>query len=167
MKNRIRICNWIAYFLFVSLVFVTLPFLIVKPFGIEPYGILSNSMEPDYPVGSIVYVKKVSPQDIQINDVITFQLGTANENVATHRVIMIDLDQQEFYTKGDNNKDMDAFPVVYSRLIGKVILCIPMLGHFYMALVSIYGMTCCVFMFLMMIILWMLVYKWKSELRNH
>ncbi len=99
----------------------------VRIFGIQAYSVISGSMEPEYPVGSLIYVKEAEPSEIKVGDVITFVLK--NETPATHRVIEIDEDNQKFYTKGDANDTEDA-PVHFNNLIGKPIFKIPYLGYF-------------------------------------
>lgn len=98
----------------------------VRLFGIEAYSVISGSMEPKYPVGSLIYVKEAEPSEIEVGDVITFVLK--NETPATHRVIGIDEENQKFYTKGDANDTEDA-PVHFNNLIGKPIFKIPYLGY--------------------------------------
>ena len=161
--KKIRVCNCIAYVLLVCLILAVSPFVLPKLFGIEPYGILSNSMEPSYPIGSVVYVKKCQSDAVSAGDVITFSLSVQNENVATHRIVEKDDQQQVFITKGDHNQEIDATPVSYQRLIGKVALCVPMLGTFYMWLVSATGIAVCTFSLCMVILLWYFVGKWKKE----
>ncbi len=96
-------------------------------FGIQVYAVISGSMEPNYPVGSLIYVKKAEPEEIKVNDVITFVLP--NEMPATHRVIEIDNKNEYFKTKGDNNEEADGSPVHFKNLIGKPIFCIPYIGY--------------------------------------
>lgn len=98
----------------------------VRLFGIQVYSVISGSMEPEYPVGSLIYVKKAEPLDIKVGDVITFALK--DETPATHRVIDIDEKEQKFYTKGDANDTEDA-PVHFNNLIGKPVFKIPYLGY--------------------------------------
>ncbi len=98
----------------------------VRLFGVEAYSVISGSMEPEYPVGSLIYVKEAKPNEIEVGDVITFVLK--NETPATHRVIDIDEENQKFYTKGDANDTEDA-PVHFNNLIGKPIFKIPYLGY--------------------------------------
>lgn len=100
----------------------------VRIIGLTPYAVLSGSMEPAYHVGSLIYVQKVAPETIQVDDPITFLL---NEDllVATHRVIEIDAANQHFYTKGDANNAPDAVPVHYNNLLGKPVFTIPQLGY--------------------------------------
>lgn len=96
--------------------------------GLQVYTVLSGSMEPEYHTGSIIYVKDVDPNSVEVGDPITFVM---NESlvVATHRVIDIDSENRLFYTKGDANKIPDANPVPFENLLGKPIFTIPLLGY--------------------------------------
>ncbi len=108
----------------------------VRLFGIQVYSVISGSMEPEYPVGSLIYVKEVKPSEVQVGDVITFVLS---KTPATHRVIAIDKDNQLFYTQGDANYQineetgekvyMEDPPVHFNYLIGKPVFKIPVLGY--------------------------------------
>ena len=95
--------------------------------GYRVFNIISGSMEPEYSVGDLIYVKEVDPSTIQIGDDITFVL---NEDlvVATHRVIRIDTEKQHFYTKGLANETEDASPVHFNNVVGVPQFRIPLLG---------------------------------------
>lgn len=97
--------------------------------GLTPYVVLSGSMEPTYHVGSIIYVKKVPPENIEPGDPITFVLNEAMVAV-THRVTEVDSGNHRFITKGDANDAADGSPVPYENLIGKAVFSIPYLGYF-------------------------------------
>ncbi len=101
----------------------------IRLIGFTPYTVLSGSMEPAFQVGSLIYVEKVSPDDIKVGDPITFVL---NEDlvVATHRVVEVDSENQSFVTKGDANDSADGSPVLYKNLVGKAVFSIPYLGFF-------------------------------------
>ena len=109
----------------------------VRLFGVQVYSVISGSMEPEYPVGSLIYVKEVKPSEVQVGDVITFVLS--NKTPATHRVIGIDKDNQLFNTQGDANYQindetgekvyMEDPPVHFNYLIGKPVFKIPLLGY--------------------------------------
>ena len=109
----------------------------VRLFGIQVYSVISGSMEPEYPVGALIYVKEVKPSEVEVGDVITFVLS--NETPATHRVIAIDKEAQLFYTQGDANYQIDEEtgekvymedpPVHFNNLIGKPVFKIPVLGY--------------------------------------
>lgn len=60
----------------------------VRAIGLTPYCVLSGSMEPEYSVGDLLYVRDIEPEEIEIGMPITFVM---NENllIATHRVIDI------------------------------------------------------------------------------
>ena len=102
-------------------------------FGIQTYVVTSGSMEPQIPVGSLVYVEKVDPLEIEVGDAITFYLKDT-DIVATHQVYEVDSHSQLFRTQGINNFDEDgnilhdAEPVQYDSLIGRMCYCIPFLG---------------------------------------
>jgi len=96
-------------------------------FGVQVYSVISGSMEPDYPVGSLIYVKKVEPSTIEVDDVITYVLPS--ETASTHRVVRIDKENQLFYTKGDANETEDGAPVHFKNLIGTPVFKIPYLGY--------------------------------------
>lgn len=119
--------------IFIEIVLVIL-FLGPKLFGINTFVVTSGSMEPMYPVGSLIYVKKVNPEEIKVEDTITFYMNNS-KIIATHQVYEIDEENEQFKTQGINNKDNkgniihDAEPVGFSKLIGKPILCIKYLGY--------------------------------------
>jgi signal peptidase len=96
-------------------------------FGIQVYSVISGSMEPEFPVGSLIYVKKVEPSTIEVDDVITYVLPS--ETPSTHRVVRIDEENQLFYTKGDANETEDGAPVHFKNLIGTPVFKIPYLGY--------------------------------------
>jgi signal peptidase len=108
------------------LIFVAL-LISVRLLGIQVYSVISGSMEPEYPVGSLIYVKKADPSDISVGDVITFVLPS--NTPATHRVVRIDEQNRCFYTKGDANEAEDGSPVDFRNLIGTPVFKIPYLGY--------------------------------------
>lgn len=117
------------------LVILLIAFGGVRLFGLTPYMVTSGSMEPEYPVGSLIYVKEVPPEQIDVGDVITFRL-TDGQTVATHQVYEADRVQEEFRTQGINNRDSegnilhDAEPVKYTSVLGCPVTVIPYLGYY-------------------------------------
>lgn len=70
--------------------------------GFEVYTVLSGSMEPEYSVGDLIYVKSVDANSIEVGDPITFIL---NEDlvVATHRVVRIDAENKRMAVSDSTN----------------------------------------------------------------
>ena len=104
----------------------------VRLVGIRPYAVVSGSMEPVYPTGSLLYVRRVAADTLAVGDAITFMLD--EDTVATHRIIEIIPDEEEgvlrFRTQGDANDTPDGTPVHEKNIIGKPLFAIPYLGYF-------------------------------------
>lgn len=145
------------------LILAALPLTLPKLLGYRIYGITTGSMEPELPKGSIVYVKTAEVEDIRPGDRITFVMGTDTEKVTTHRVVEIDEENQQFITKGDANASEDAQPVKFSRLVGKVVLGVPVLGTVSLYLHSAAGMAVCAGIFALALALWKIVAKMKLK----
>lgn len=114
------------------IVMVALAILLVgvRVIGLTPYTVLSGSMVPAYPVGSLIYVREVDAADIEVGTPLTFYVS-GGAMVATHRVVEVITDNGEtlYVTKGDAN-DMPDPPVRYGSVIGTPVFSIPFLGYF-------------------------------------
>ncbi|HVK29438.1 MAG TPA: signal peptidase I [Nocardioides sp.] len=111
---------------------VALAVAIPRIAGGTPYTVLTGSMEPDLPPGTLVVVRPVDPEDIALGDVITFQLESGKPTVATHRVVAVGtrLDgEQVFTTRGDANGTPDRNPVRAVQVQGRLWYSVPYLGH--------------------------------------
>lgn len=103
-----------------------------RAFGYMPFAVLSGSMEPELPVGSMVFVHQVDPTDIAVGDNATFY--RSDGAVVTHQVYEVDPVAQTIGTQGIANKNADgtiahdAEQTPFSRVIGVVSLCVPYLG---------------------------------------
>lgn len=118
----------------VMVVVIVFAFLLagVRLFGLTPYTVITGSMEPQYPVGSIIYIKKVSPGELKVNDSITYVVN--GSIVVTHRIVEIIPDEDNptvvrYRTKGDANNDADGTPVDFNSILGKPIFHIPVIGY--------------------------------------
>lgn len=83
---------------------VALALALVAPrlLGYTPFAVLSGSMEPAYPVGSLIYVQPVEASSLRVGDAVTF-VANDQGTVATHRVIDVDGDSALLRTQGDAN----------------------------------------------------------------
>ena len=105
----------------------------VRLFGLQVYTVLSGSMEPAYPVGALLYDKKVDPAELRPGDVITFMLD--EDTIVTHRIVEVVPDEEDpsvirFRTKGDANAAEDGSLVHYKNVLGTPVFAIPKLGYF-------------------------------------
>ena len=113
----------------VAVLVIALPMLTKS----TPYTVLTSSMTPSYPPGTMVVVKPTDVQQIHIGDVMTYQLESNQPAVVTHRVIQIiepttASGTMSFITKGDANSLADAKPVQPVQVRGTVWYAIPYLG---------------------------------------
>ena len=122
-----KIWKIVSTIILIVLIALVATMVLPRVFGIKPLVVLSGSMEPKFHVGSLLYVEKASPDDVEVGDAITFYLGDS-DTVVTHRIVVKDQTNQTFTTKGDANEENDGAPVPYSNLIGKAIFSIPYLG---------------------------------------
>ena len=128
MTTLKKIWNIVSTALVVLMVICAVFLMGSRLVGYQCYNIISPSMEPEYMVGDLIYVKKVDPSTIKVDDVITFLV---NEDlvVGTHRVVRVDTENQRFYTKGDANEIEDQNPVHFNNVIGVPEFSIPKLGY--------------------------------------
>lgn len=108
------------------------------PFGVKPKVVRSPSMSPALQVGCLVYVVPTSFSDIEVGDIITFELNS-NSDPITHRVVEILKDTQQFIVKGDANEANDPNPVLYGNVQGTVKVYIPFLGYALIWLIPLHG----------------------------
>ena len=104
----------------------------VRLVGLQPYTVLSGSMEPVYHVGSLIYVKKVDYRQLEPGDVITYMLS--EDTISTHRIVGVVPDEEDpavlrFRTKGDANDAEDGGLVHCNNIIGSPVFTIPKLGY--------------------------------------
>lgn len=129
MARLINIITWL--FIGISLILTAL-FTIPSLFGYMPYVVLSGSMEPVYPVGSLIYVAPVDANSLKPGDAITFD---RNDAVVTHQVYEVNADSKTVMTQGVTNVDSDGSimhdvePVSFSQVLGTPVFCIPYLGY--------------------------------------
>lgn len=123
-----QLVSWLSILMFAVMVALAVLLVGVRVVGLTPYTVLSGSMEPTYPVGSMIYVRAIDAADITPGTPLTFRI--AGGTVATHRVVEVtELDGSPAYvTKGDANDNTDP-PVRLSAVIGSPVFSIPYLGY--------------------------------------
>lgn len=99
--------------------------------GGMPLTVLSASMEPVYSPGDLIVVKPAPAQDIQVGDVITYQLRSDDPTRIAHRVIARSTTTNgttTFRTQGDANTAPDDTLVTEIQVLGTVWYHVPGLG---------------------------------------
>jgi signal peptidase len=100
--------------------------------GATPLTVLTQSMIPTYPPGTLVIVRPTATQDIRIGDAMTYQIESGRPEVVTHRVIAIERTTNgstTFTTQGDNNSAPDPKPVTTAQVKGTVWYAVPYIGY--------------------------------------
>ena len=99
--------------------------------GVQALNVMSGSMEPDIPTGSLILTKPIAAAEVQVGDVIT-TARVKGDGLITHRVTAIEPveDHPGVYTmrmQGDANASEDPNPYTVSE-VGRYLLHIPGLG---------------------------------------
>ena len=121
-----KICNFLSTIVLVVLLAAAAVILVPMLLGYKEMAVLSGSMEPTIPVGSLVYVKPVEVSELKTGDVCTYYLSDG-ETFVTHRVMSIDPDAQTLVTQGDANEDPDG-DIQFSQVYGRADFHLPYLG---------------------------------------
>ena len=155
MNNTLKkIWNIVSTALVVLIVLCAVFLMGSRIMGYHVYTVLSGSMEPEYMVGDLLYVKHVDSRDfsnisdpaelekakeekiqkilgliedgsLKVGDPISFMLNETT--VATHRIVDIDKENYKFITQGDANETTEE--VHFLNLVGEVSFSIPKLGY--------------------------------------
>lgn len=106
--------------------------LVPRIAGATPYTILTGSMRPSMPPGTLVVVRPVPASDVGVGTVITYQLESGKPTVVTHRVVSMGVTgagKTVFTTQGDANNAADAKPVMPVQIKGKLWYKVPYVGY--------------------------------------
>jgi signal peptidase len=117
-----------------AVLFALILILVVVPrvTGSTPYTILTGSMVPQMPPGTIVVDRPQPFSSIRVGDVLTYQIASGEPAVVTHRVIAINVESdgsQTLTMKGDANPSPDLKHVISKQVRGVVWYSIPYVGY--------------------------------------
>ena len=98
-------------------------------FSYQSYIVLSGSMEPALPIGSVVYVNSHNKSP-EVGDIVTYQMSDSVR--VTHRVT--EVSENGYILQGDANSSPDFAVVSQQQIIGVYMFHIPMLGYILSAL---------------------------------
>lgn len=127
-----RVLVWTVLLALVLVLVVAV--LLPRMAGATPYTVLTGSMQPNYPAGTLVVVKPVDIDDIALGDVITYQLESGRSTMVTHRVVAAGSSlggsgERVLRTQGDANDAVDQEPVREVQVQGRLWYAVPYLGH--------------------------------------
>lgn len=111
---------------------ISLAVLVPRLGGATPYNVLTGSMAPGLPPGTLLVVRPVDAENIGVGDVITYQVESGQATLVTHRVVTQAFDakgQPIFRTQGDANDVPDARWVRPVQIRGELWYAVPYLGH--------------------------------------
>lgn len=101
------------------------------PIKFRLFAVLSGSMEPAIPMGSLVVV--LPQTGYQVDDVITVKGEKNPKETVTHRIIEVQKGssgrETQYKLQGDANEEADLEMIPLSRVIGKVRMHIPYVGR--------------------------------------
>jgi signal peptidase I len=153
-----RLWGWVITAITVVVVVVAGFMLVPAVLGFERYVIESGSMEPTLPVGSIVYAEATPPEELKVEDIITYkpppEFGV--DDLVTHRIVDISPEKLNeprpdagapdertpapeprliFTTKGDANKGVDPWKFsLEAEGAAREEAHVPYVGYVYLAL---------------------------------
>lgn len=127
-QRAVSCLSMLGTLLLILLVLICLPLTLPRFFGYHIYSVVSGSMEPAIPTGSLVYIHETEPEDVAEEEVIAFYGARDSASIITHRVVENRTLMGEFITKGDANQTVDMNPVPYENFIGKVVYFLPGAG---------------------------------------
>lgn len=125
MKQILNILlNVTAWILAVCVLFSASVLFVPRLFGMNPYVVLSGSMEPEISTGSLVYIKDTK-ETYEPGDVVAFH---TSDLLVVHRIYAYGEDGT-FITKGDSNEHPDGRSLDPSDILGECIFTIPGAGY--------------------------------------
>ena len=115
-----------------ALMLLTFALIGLRFAGVYALTVLSGSMEPTYPTGSMILVKPVDVDQLVAGDIITYIIS--DNTLVTHRITGVIPDETDpgiirFSTKGDANNTEDMFLVHENNVVGTPIFCVPKVGY--------------------------------------
>ncbi len=126
-----QVCAWVVIVL--SLAALAAAVLVPRLGGATPYEILTSSMEPSMPPGTLVVVRPVDdPSSLRVGTVVTYQLHSGRPTVVTHRVIDVGSNlkgELRIRTQGDANNEPDELWVRPEQIRGELWYAVPHLGR--------------------------------------
>ncbi|MEQ4521880.1 signal peptidase I [Nocardioides kribbensis] len=130
VRRVARVAAWAATLL--ALAALTVGLVVPRLAGGSAYTVLTGSMRPGLPPGTLVVVRPVETGELRTGDVVTYQLRSDEPAVVTHRVVAVGVDgagELRLTTRGDANDVADPVAVRPEQVRGRLWYAVPHLGH--------------------------------------
>lgn len=117
--------------LLVALAVLAIAVAVPRLTGATTYTILTGSMRPGLPPGTLVVMRSTPPGALRVGDVVTYQLESGSPTVATHRIVAMGVNgkgERTFRTQGDANDTPDPEWVRPVQIRGKLWYAVPYVG---------------------------------------
>jgi len=116
-----------------TLVLVVAALAVAVPFltGSRTFSIVTSSMEPTYPPGTLIIVRPTDASALRVGDVITYQIVSDDPATITHRITAVEMSSNgtlSFTTMGDNNAAADKDAIQPGQIKGEVWYALPWIG---------------------------------------
>ncbi|GAA3567188.1 hypothetical protein GCM10022197_24120 [Microlunatus spumicola] len=124
------VLSWVVLLLLVAV--LALGVIGPRLLGGQAWTVLTGSMNPRYPPGTLVVTRPVAPAELGVGDVITYQLESGRPAVVTHRIVAVGTNargETVFTTRGDANEAADPRPVQVGQVRGELAYAVPVLGR--------------------------------------
>lgn len=125
---KISVHNVLYNVFSITTTLVVLFLAIMFSFQARAFVVLSDSMAPVFYRGDVIFVRPVSFDELQEDDIITAHFPQSDDSVFTHRIIAKDSINRVVYTRGDSNMTDDPMPTAAKDIIGMYWFSIPNLG---------------------------------------
>ncbi|WP_458116769.1 signal peptidase I [Arthrobacter sp. D2-10] len=124
-----QVLSWMCLLIVLGLVAVMV--VIPQLFGSGSYTVLTGSMRPGMPPGSLIVTKEANPEELHIGEAITYQIRSGEPAVVTHRIIArtSSSDGVTFTTQGDASPSPDEEQVRPEQIRGVVWYSLPLVGY--------------------------------------
>jgi signal peptidase len=127
LRWPVMIASWVSWGFVIGLVAaVTVPAV----FGLRPMTVLTGSMRPTIQPGDMVVDEYISPSQLRVGDIVTFQEPHGKRTI-THRVrdVSISEGQARVTTRGDANDTVEKWQVPVTGNVGRVVYQVPKIGY--------------------------------------
>lgn len=134
LQTVAKAVEWALFLALIPLFFVIVSPLLPTKDYLTTYAVVSGSMEPTVPIGTLALVSKKSAETLSVGDVVAFPEPNGGERIILHRITEklttgASGSMVQYRTKGDNNPAEDQWLVTESQIRGKMISMIPFIGN--------------------------------------